>query len=101
RDDLAHQGYAEHPGREADVEVREDRDHRDHREAEPVPLHVPAVAGRLERREVSEAPDERDLEHAVGGDHRESARHPQLAAESMTDEAVETPRRGDLARTRD
>ncbi len=95
--DLAQQRDAQDPSRDADVEVRQHRDQSDHRESEPVPLNVHAVPSRLQLGEVGEASDQRDLEHAVGGHHGEAAGHPQLAAQTMADEAVEAPGGGHLA----
>ena len=67
-DHLADQRQTEQPRRQADVEVRQDRDQRNHRQREPEPADVDAVLRELQVCEVGEPARERRLEHRVGGD---------------------------------
>jgi hypothetical protein len=57
---------------------------------------VQAVELPLQLSEVGKPAHERDLEHAVGGDHQEAAGHAELAGQPVADEAVEAARGCDL-----
>ena len=96
-DDLADQREAEQPGREAHVEVGQQRDQADHEERQPEPADVVPVLGELQVREVREAAGERGLEHRVGDHGRERRPHPELAAQPVADERVEAPGGRDLS----
>ena len=92
---------AEDPRREFNVEVAENGDQQGCGERKPVPPDDNSVLGGLDLSEVREASEQRDLEHAVGDDHQEAARHSELTPESVADEAVEAARGRHLARHRD
>src|SRR3712207_3194123 len=91
-DHLADERDPEHPGREADVEIGEDRDQRDHPERKPGPGDVRAPLVHLRVREEGEAAGKRRFEDAVSEERCKPARHPELTAETVADERVEPAR---------